>query len=163
LRSHFLRIDGLRLAKTIVSTYGSAMRHVNIRAILLVTLAVFGIDFVSSAVLFGVFGGPPLSATPEQIRIALAELYGNSGYVVATLILGTASTVVGGYLTARLVRSVPYYNALAFGALGVLLGIAMSADVPAWLRIVGNAATVPAALLGAYLRARWTRTPLDLN
>ena len=139
------------------------MRDVNIRAILLVTLAVFGIDFVSSTILFAVFGGPPLSATPEQIRAALAVLYGNPGYVAATLVLGTASTVVGGYLTARLVRSVPYFNALAFGALGVLLGILMSEDVPAWLRVVGNAATVPAALLGAYLRARGTRTPLDLH
>jgi hypothetical protein len=137
------------------------MRDINIRAILLVTLAVFGIDFFSSLLLFWVFGGPPADATQEQVRVALAELYGNPRYVMVMLILGTASTVIGGYLTARLVRSVPYFNALAFGVLGVLLGILMSADVPAWLRAVGNVATVPAALAGAYLGIRWRRTTLD--
>lgn len=137
------------------------MRDVNIKTILLVTLAVFGIDFVTSILVLGAFSDLAANATPEQVRVALPELYSNTGYVTWTLILGTASTVVGGYLTARLVRSVPYFNALAFGVLGVLLGILMSTDVPTWLRVLGNLPTIPAALAGAYLRIRGQRTTPD--
>jgi hypothetical protein len=134
------------------------MRDVNIKTILLVTLAVFGIDFFTSVLVLGAFSDLAANATPEQVRAALPELYSNTGYVTWTLILGTASTVVGGYLTARLVRSVPYFNALAFGVLGVLIGILMSTDVPTWLRVIGNLPTIPAALVGAYLRIRGQRT-----
>jgi hypothetical protein len=134
------------------------MRDVNIKTILLVTLAVFGIDFFTSVLVLGSFSDLAANATPEQVRAALPELYSNTGYVTWTLILGTASTVVGGYLTARLVRSVPYFNALAFGVLGVLIGILMSTDVPTWLRVLGNLPTIPAALVGAYLRMRGQRT-----
>jgi hypothetical protein len=146
----------MQLVKGSASTYGWQMRGISIRAIALATLAVFGIDFLSGMVLVGVFGGPPMNATEEQIRAAVAALNANSNYLLAALVLGTASTVIGGYLTARLARSVPYFNAFAFGALAVLLGIPMSADLPTWFRVVGLGLTIPAALLGGYLSKRRT-------
>jgi len=136
------------------------MRSIDIKAVLLATLLVFGIDFVSGMVLFGVFGDVPMNATDEQVRAAAVAVSQNPKYLTAALILGTASTVVGGYLIARMTRSVPYFNALAFGALGTVLGLAMSGELPAWFTIVGYGLSIPAALFGAYLRKRRGRTTL---
>ncbi|MBB6096116.1 hypothetical protein HNQ60_005007 [Povalibacter uvarum] len=130
------------------------MQGISIKAIVLATLAVFGIDFVSSLVLFAMFGGPPLDAPKEQIEAALAALNEDAGYLLTALVLGTASTVVGGYLTARLAPTLPYYNALAFGVLGVAISIPFSTGVPTWVRVLGLGLGIPAALAGAYLSKR---------
>ncbi|MGH8175271.1 MAG: hypothetical protein ACREV5_03290 [Steroidobacter sp.] len=132
------------------------MRGISIKAIALATLAVFGVDIVWGMVLAGIFDGPTLtgSMTGEQKSAALAALVGNRGYLSGVLILGTASTVLGGYLTARLARELQYFNALAFGALGVLLGVLTSAGLPLWFRVIGLGFTIPAALFGAYLCKR---------
>jgi hypothetical protein len=148
------QIGGRRLAKASASPYRSRMRSISIKAIILATLAVFGIDFVSGMVLMGVFGDLPASATEEQVRAAAAALARNPGYLRAALILGTASTVVGGYLVTRLAHSVPYFNALAFGVLGIVLGALVPTDLPLWFTIVGLGLTIPAALLGAYVGKR---------
>ena len=130
------------------------MSGISIKAVLLATLAVFGIDFVSGMVLTSIFSGPMTNATEEQMRAAADALLQDQGYLVGALILGTASTIVGGYLTARLADSVPYFNALAFGALGILLGVLLSPELPTWFKVVGFGLNIPAALAGAYLCKR---------
>lgn len=127
------------------------MQGISIRAILLATLAVFGIDFVSSLVLFAMFDGPPLDAPREQIEAALDALNEDAGYLFTALVFGTASTVVGGYLTARLAPTLPYYNALVFGVLGLAIGIPLSEGLPGWFRVLGLGLGIPAALFGARL------------
>jgi uncharacterized membrane protein YjgN (DUF898 family) len=132
------------------------MWGISIKAVVLASLAVIGIDIVSGIVLAAVFGGPSLSAemTDEQLREAAAAMVQQPGYLTAALILGTASTVLGGYLAARLARTVPYFNALAFGVLGAVLGLLTSSELPTWFRVVGLGLTVPAALIGAYFAKR---------
>ena len=129
------------------------MSSIDIRAIVLATLAVFGIDFVRELVLFGVFSDPGATASEEQLRAAVAALIRDPGYLRATLILGTASSVVGGFLVARLARRIPYFNALAYGVLGMALSTG-TGELPTWFRVVGIGLTVPAALLGAYFGRR---------
>ena len=128
--------------------------NIDIRAIVLATLAVFGIDFVMGIVLFSVFTEQVANASEEQVRAAAAALAKDPGYLRAALILGTASTVVGGFLVARIARSIPYFNALAYGVLGMLLSTLTTGDLPAWFRVVGIGLTVPASLLGAYVCKR---------
>ncbi|HEX2494953.1 MAG TPA: hypothetical protein VHK24_14370 [Steroidobacter sp.] len=137
------------------------MRDISIKAIVLATLAVFGIDVVSGFVLLLFFGGRVIESgmNDEQRSAAMLALTQDSGYLTAALILGTASTVLGGYLTSRLARKLPYFNALAFGALGVVLGWFMSTESPTWFRAIALAATIPAALLGAYAHGRRPRPP----
>jgi hypothetical protein len=130
------------------------MRAIDIKAVVLATLAVFGIDFVSGLVLFGVFAEVPMNASEEQARAAALALSRNQRYLTTALIFGTASTIVGGYLVARLARQVPYFNALAFAVLGIVLGVLLSSDLPAWFMIVGFGLNIPAALFGAYLSKR---------
>ncbi len=131
------------------------IRNLDIRAVLLATLAVFGIDFITGIVLFSVFGGAQVAnANEEQVRAVAAALAQNPGYLRAVLILGTASTVVGGYLVARIARSIPYFNALAYGVLGMVLSTLTTAELPAWFRVIGIGLTVPASLFGAYFARR---------
>ena len=133
------------------------MNGVSIRAVVLATLAVMGIDIMSGIMLASIFGGPQMenAVTDEQIRAAALAMLENRAYLGWALVLGTASTVLGGYLAARLARIVPYFNALAFGAVGVVLGAMTSGDLPTWFRVFGLSLTIPAALVGAYL---WKRS-----
>src|SRR5215470_17975433 len=143
-----------RLVPTVGLTYRRLMKYIDIRAIVLATLAVFGIDFVTGIVLFSVFADQVANASEEQVRAAAAALATDPGYLRAALVLGTASTVVGGFLVARIARQIPYFNALAYGVLGMLLGMLWSGDLPLWVRVIGLGLTVPAALLGAYFARR---------
>jgi drug/metabolite transporter (DMT)-like permease len=130
------------------------MSSIDIRAILLATLAVFGIDYISRIVLVAVFGDPIVDGSDEELKAAAAALLRNTGFLRGALVLGTASTVVGGFLVARIARSIPYFNALAYGLLGVLLSLLWTGESPTWFRVLGIGLTVPAALLGAYFGKR---------
>src|SRR5512138_198169 len=131
--------------------YRTGMHAISPKAVLLALLAVLGIDILSGMIMLGIFA-PNLSAnmTDEELRSVLSELMRNRAYILMSLILGTASTALGGYLAARLARTVPYFNALAFGILGVLIGLLTSAELPTWYRIVAILITIPAALTGAH-------------
>lgn len=129
------------------------MHNISVRAVILASLAVFGIDIVTGFLLINLFGGPSFGSgmTDEQMRAALQVLFQDARYLTFALICGTASTVLGGYLAARLARAVPYFNALAFGLLGLTVGVLTSGDVPTWFKVMGFTLTVPAALLGGHL------------
>jgi hypothetical protein len=130
------------------------MKYLDLRAIVLATLAVFGIDFITGIVLFSMFTNLVTNASEEQVRAAAVALAKDPGYLRAVLVLGTASTVVGGFLVARIARRIPYFNALAYGVLGMLLSTLTTGELPLWFRVVGIGLTVPASLLGAYFGKR---------
>jgi hypothetical protein len=130
------------------------MHNISIRAVVLASLAVFGLDIVVDFVLISLFGGPTFGAgmSDEQRRAALQVLFQDSRYLTLALILGTATTVLGGYLAARLARAVPYFNALAFGVFGLTVSSLFTpADLPIWFKIIGFGLTLPAALLGGHV------------
>jgi hypothetical protein len=136
------------------------MHSISIRAIILASLAVFGVDIVSSVLLIGMFGGPAFdsSMTSEQLGAAMQVLFQDSRYLTFALILGTASTVLGGFLAARLAGTVPYFNALAFGMLGLVVSSFTASDMPTWFEISGLALTLPAALVGGHLAKQRAHT-----
>ncbi|MDY6948798.1 MAG: hypothetical protein SXG53_24145 [Pseudomonadota bacterium] len=129
------------------------MPNISIRAVILASLAVLGVDIMSSLLLTQIFGGPGFDSglSDEQIRAAYQVLLQDVRYLTLGLILGTASTVLGGYLAARLARSVPYFNALAFGVLGLLISSIGSGELPTWFKVGGLLLTLPAAVLGGHL------------
>lgn len=143
----------MALAKARACTYSWRMHNISVRAVILASLAVFGVDIVTNFLLISLFGGPTFSAelSEEQMRRAFQVLFQDARYLTFALILGTASTVLGGYLAARLARAVPYFNALAFGVLGLTVSMLTSGELPMWFKIVGFGLTVPAALLGGHI------------
>jgi hypothetical protein len=139
------------------------MHNISPRAVVLASLAVFGIDIVWNFLLISLFGGPTFGSgmSDEQIRRALQVLFQDARYLTFALIFGTGSTVLGGYLAARLARAVPYFNALAFGVLGLTVSVMTSGALPTWFKIIGFGLTLPAALLGGHiakLRAQTKRS-----
>ncbi len=129
------------------------MPNISFRAVILASLAVLGVDILSSLLLTQMFGGPAFdsSMSEEEIRRAYQVLLQDVRYLSFGLILGTASTVLGGYLAARLARTMPYFNALAFGVLGLLISMIGSGDLPTWFKLIGLTLTLPAAVLGGHL------------
>lgn len=132
------------------------MQHISIKAVLLASLAMFGLDIVSGMILLATFGGPALdpNLSDAQMQLVIGEVIQDPGYLTAALILGTGTTVLGGYIAARLATSVPYYNAFAFAVLGIVVTLLTAEGLPLWFLIVGLLVTIPAALLGAYLAKR---------
>lgn len=139
------------------------MQGISIRAVILASLAVLGVDIVSSVLLTQMFGGPGLGSgmSEEQIRSAYQVLLQDARYLMLGMILGTASTVLGGYLAARLAGSVPYFNAAAFGVLALLISSIGAGELPAWFKIMGLLLTLPAALLGGHLAKLRMSKPLS--
>ena len=129
------------------------MPNISIKAVILASLAVFGVDIVCQMTLINIFGGPVFGSglSDEQLRAAMLVLFQDTRYLTLVLVFGTASTVLGGYLAARLAPSVPYFNALAFGVLGLIVNALTSGDLPLWYKIVGFIVVLPAALLGAHI------------
>jgi len=129
------------------------MQNISIRAVILATLAVLGIDIVSSMVLTQMFGGPSWGPglSREEIQRAYQVLMQDVRYLTLGLIFGTATTVLGGYLAARLARSTPYYNALAFGVLGILISTIGAGSLPTWVKVIGLGLSLPAAVLGGHI------------
>jgi hypothetical protein len=137
------------------------MYGINLRAVMIASLAVFGVDMVSTYLLISLFGGPAFDASlpDEQIDAAMQVLLQDPRYLTSALMLGTASTALGGFLAARLARTVPYFNALAFGLVGLALSVFAVGEVPPWFKIIGFGITVPAALLGGHLAKQ--RSPAE--
>ena len=139
------------------------MPNISPKAVLLASLAVFGVDIVSGVLLINAFGGPALSSgmTDEQLRAALLVLFQDTRYLTLALIFGTASTVLGGYLAARLARSVPYFNALAFGVISFIVSALTLGDLPTWFKVMGLALTLPAAVAGGHIAKRQMEAARD--
>jgi len=143
----------VELAKVRAGSYSCGMQNISIRAVILATLAVLGVDIISGMLLTQMFGGPgwDTELSKEEIQRAYQVLMQDVRYLALGLLLGTASTVLGGYLAARLARAMPYYNALAFGVLGILISMIGAGDLPTWVKILGLGLSIPAAVLGGHI------------
>jgi hypothetical protein len=134
------------------------MRGVSIKAVAIALVATLGLDIVTGMILTLLLGGgelAALSASDEQAREAAVLALTNSGAFLGwSAVMGTLTTVLGGYLAARLAEQVPYMNALAFGIAGTVLALLSSRSVPLWFSVMGVAITVPAALLGGHIAKR---------
>ena len=134
------------------------MKTFSVKAIALGALVMIALDIFTGVVSYMVFGGDTLQPGASQIEIkAMAEsLQQNDGYLLTALAFGIATTVLGGFVTARLAPHLPLLNACALGVVGVVIGLVLSgpADSPLWFEVIGYMAVVPAAIYGGYLAKR---------
>jgi hypothetical protein len=68
----------------------------------------------------------------------------------------TLSTVVGGYIAARVAKEAIYLNSGMFGVIGISIGLLvggeyLSGEYPLWFTVLGYISITPSALLGGYL------------
>jgi hypothetical protein len=138
------------------------VRALSVKALLLAIGVTLLLDLISGVVIM-IAAGAPVSPgmTEQQISDAAAAFLNAPGVLVQSVVLGTLSTVVGGYIAARIGSDAPYWNAGAFGVFGILLGALLGYDLPLWFNAIGFALAVPSALLGGWLAARKTVVPVE--
>ncbi len=125
------------------------------RAIIVAMLISLALDVVGGVVLIGAMGtGIEEGMTQAQVAEAIQVTLQSSSFLAASLAFGLITTGVGGFAAARLARGYPYFNALAIGVLGIVLGLWLSDDLPAWFHALAYTLSIPAALLGGHLAKR---------
>ena len=134
------------------------MQRFNIRAVVVGSLVMLAIDILTGIASFAFFAGDSLPSGPTQDEIlVVANVIGqNSDYLLASLLLGTFSTVLGGYIAARIAKNLPLFNAFAVGVVGIAAAILLGgqSDSPWWFSAFGYISTIPAAIVGGWLARR---------
>ena len=119
----------------------------------------FGVDILATMVvstLLSVVAGVSLAAGGSSPEEAAALIDRTAGWLLIGMLGGLCCTVLGGYVAARFANHSEYANAFAVGVASLVFGeavlIVFSQELPLWLRLAGDLAVVPAALLGGHLR-----------
>jgi hypothetical protein len=126
---------------------------ISLKAIAIAFAAELGVDFCLSMFVFGFFVGDQLKPgmTDSEFEELARHIAQTTAYVPWMMMLGTATTVGGAYLAARLAKNIPYYHGLAMGILGILFIFATWNGDLGWMNVLGLLVTIPAALYGAHL------------
>ncbi len=119
----------------------------------------FGVDVAATMVvstLLSVVAGVSLAAGGVSPEEAATLVDRSAGWLAVGMLAGLCCTVLGGYVAARFANQSEYANAFAVGVASLVFGeavvVLLAQDLPVWLRLAGDLAVVPAALLGGHLR-----------
>ena len=115
---------------------------------------------IGATMIFGValaiVGGVGLAAGGADAQAIDAIVERSAGFQLIGLAGGLACTALGGYVAARFANHSEYANAFAVGLASLVFGEVMllvqAQDYPLWLRLLGDALVIPAALVGGHLR-----------
>ena len=132
-----------------------ARRRSSILAVVLGFFVDIGATMIFGIVL-AIVGGVGLAAggAPPEAIDSIVER--SAGFQLLGLAGGLACTALGGYVAARFANHAEYANAFAVGVASLVFGEVMllvqPQDYPVWLRLLGDALVIPAALVGGHLR-----------
>ena len=126
---------------------------ISFKSIAIAFAAELGVDFMISLLVFVFFAGDALKSgmTDIEFEEVARQVTQTTPYVPWMMVFGTATTVGGAYLAARLAGRIPYYHGLAMGILGILFIFVTWDSGLGWMNVLGLLVTVPAALYGAHL------------
>ena len=116
------------------------MNRVSIPAIAISSGIILACDMIGSSILYLALGDQGVPGINQ-----------NAGFLLAALVFGTATTVLGGFLAAHFAKKYPYFNAAVFGITGIVLGLLLSEEGPFWFEALGIVSTMPAAIWGGQL------------
>ncbi len=132
------------------------MPPLSYRAIAIAFAAELVADFVISMFVFSFFAGDLL--TPDmaegEFETVVRKVMATTAYVPWIMLFGTATTVGGAYLAARIAKRIPYYHGLAMGIAGMLFIVITWNSEIIWPNVLGLLITIPASLFGAHLARR---------
>jgi hypothetical protein len=129
------------------------MPPISARAVAIAFVSELVADLVIRSVLFVMFAQGMLSegmTEDEQAKVRTAVLE-TTAYIPWAMVLGTLTTIGGGYLAARIARRIPYYHGLAIGIVGVLYSLALWTPDATGLDYLGLVTTIPVSIYGAHL------------
>lgn len=133
------------------------IKHINFTAVALGTVLTFLLDMLVGTAMLFMFGQGAFQPglTETEAAAVLREIAQQPSYLLLGFLLGTSTTVIGGYVGARVAKRLPYLNAAAIGVAGIVLGaFLVSSDSPAWFVTLAFAVNIPAALVGGHLAKR---------
>jgi hypothetical protein len=136
-----------------VNTANSDVTKIRLGAVVIAFVAELGLDQVISAVLLASLGHTDFSADMSEAEreAFVAAVWADGAFVLCAIALGTATTVLGGYVCARIAKVFPYYHGLAIGIVGLVFILIVMGEAPWWYTAFGLLMTLPASLYGAHL------------
>ena len=129
------------------------MKKISIKGIVLGVIATIGLDTVAGVVLVLIFGGHLFKSgiTNQQLEEAMTVVAQGNNFLISSLIIGTLTTVLGGYIAARVARKEVYLNSGIVGLFGIFSGVFLAGGYPIWFNVAAFLTVVPAALTGGHL------------
>ncbi|MBC8027396.1 MAG: hypothetical protein H7Y89_15505, partial [Steroidobacteraceae bacterium] len=110
------------------------MRKIRITAVVIAFVAELGLDQIFATILlvaFGHSGFSPDLSDAEKVAFVQA-VWSDGAFVLCAFVLGTATTILGGYVCARIAKVFPYYNGLAIGVVGFVFTLLVMGEAPWW-------------------------------
>jgi hypothetical protein len=137
------------------------MYRISIIAVVAAFLAEFAVDLVTQNLLLMMFAAQDFSPEmgEEALRQLSQKIMESTGFMTASVILGSSTVVGGGYLAARIARRFPYYQGLGIGILGVALTLYLWRSQPLWLGLLSLITNIPLSIWGAHLAKRHLPPP----
>ena len=136
------------------------MHRIDLKAVLLAFAAEFALDMLVVRILVMIFGSelfvPGMSE--DEVQKVIEAIAANGTYQLTAFACGMATTILGGYLAARLAKGFPYYNGLAIGVVSVVFVLIFGSGGPLWMLIIGVLLTIPASIYGAHIASKRTPT-----
>ena len=125
------------------------MPRINIKAIAIATVIMLVADAVAGVLLIFFLGNE--KSIPLLTR--------STPFLFGSIVFGTLSTILAGYVSARIARIHHYTNASTMGVLCMILGVTSAGGFPLWFNIVGFVSALPAAFFGGY----WAKAKRNEN
>jgi hypothetical protein len=119
------------------------MKGISIKGIVVATVVMVIMDSILGVVL-------ALVLRDDQ---PIDQLVMTTLFLLGSTIFGMLTTILSGYLAARIAGVRHYANAAVMGGIGIVIGIFTAGSFPLWFNLVGFIFVVPAALLGGHIAA----------
>jgi len=129
------------------------MIKISIKGVILATVVAIIMDIIAGIVMMAILGSHSFKVgmTEQQMHEAILAVTFSTDFLLGSVIFGTLSTIVGGYIAAQVAQNNYYMNAAVIGVLGIVLNALTTTDYPIWFNSLNILLALPAALMGGHL------------
>jgi hypothetical protein len=125
----------------------------NLRAIVIGAGVGLGSSVLAGAIL-GIARAILLASQGLPLPKIEADLREGFGLLIVALVTGLGCSSAAGFVAARIAKRAELLHAGITGAIGVLIGVLVSADLPLWFNLASTLFVIPSSILGGYLPKR---------
>jgi hypothetical protein len=122
------------------------MNNISIKGIVLGYIA-GNVTSITLGLMFALVAGP-LFFEDMHDPITLGS---TTSVLLSSILFNALSTVVGGYIAARVAKEATYLNSGMIGVIVIVLGLLFGGEHPLWFNVLAYISIPPSALLGGYL------------
>ena len=110
------------------------MIKISIKGVILGIVVALILDIIAAFVMGAIVGVSLFKEgmTQQQLKEAVVAVILSTGFLLGSGIFGMLSTILGGYIAARVAKNNYYMNAAVIGVLGIVLNALTGTDYPLW-------------------------------